>query len=252
MQPLTQVRREQRDTEIGTGRGLGGFAARSQRRKWDGRAHRWDHEGALGLAQVIVAVLGAAEAQAGTVAVDLGCGTGQLSLPMARSGAHVTGVDISPAMVDRLLEKARSSGLDRVDGVVSPIERFDLSSDSVDLVVSNYALHHLRDRDKRVLLNAVARWLRPGGRLVLGDMMFGRGSSARDRAIIISKIWVLARRGPGGWWRLIKNVGRFSLRLQERPITIQAWRHYFEEAGFTELSVVPVVSEAAVITGVKP
>ncbi|HVA07072.1 MAG TPA: class I SAM-dependent methyltransferase [Acidimicrobiales bacterium] len=197
-------------------------------------------------------MLKVAEVHGGTVAVDLGCGTGQLSLPLARKGAYVTAVDLSPAMVRRLEEKATSAELDNIVGVVSSVEAFDLPPGSVDLVVSNYALHHLRDRDKEALVQVVARWLRPGGQLVVGDMMFGRGATARDRAIIGSKVAVLARRGPGGWWRLVKNVGRFTLRLQERPVTMETWQRYFQSAGFEDISVIQVVSEAAVVVGTKP
>lgn len=221
-------------------------------RMWDRRARSWDHGGSVGLERVVDAVLKVAEVHGGTVAVDLGCGTGQLSLPLARKGAYVTAVDLSPAMVRRLEEKATSAELDNIVGVVSSVEAFDLPPGSVDLVVSNYALHHLRDRDKEALVQVVARWLRPGGQLVVGDMMFGRGATARDRAIIGSKVAVLARRGPGGWWRLVKNVGRFTLRLQERPVTMETWQRYFQSAGFEDISVIQVVSEAAVVVGTKP
>jgi hypothetical protein len=45
---------------------------------------------------------------------------------------------------------------------------------------------------------------------VIADMMLGRGSSARDREIIRAKIGTLARRGPGGWWRVAKNAVRVA------------------------------------------
>jgi hypothetical protein len=87
---------------------------------------------------------------------------------------------------------------------------------------------------------------------VIGDMMFGRGASTRDRDIIGSKIAVMVRRGPAGWWRLAKNVARFMLRLRERPVSMQTWEGYFRKAGFSDVSVVPVVAEAAVASGTKP
>jgi ubiquinone/menaquinone biosynthesis C-methylase UbiE len=225
---------------------------RNLERMWDQRADSWEHHGSAGLGQVVDAVLAAAGAEPGTTTVDLGCGTGELALPLAQKGAHVTAVDISSAMVRRLEEKAADAQLDTIVGVVSSMEAFQLPPESIDLVVSNYALHHLRDRDKEVLVRSAARWLRPGGRMVVGDMMFGRGATARDRAIITSKIAVLARRGPAGWWRLAKNVGRFTFRLQERPVTMETWRQWFEDAGFEDVSTLPVVSEAAVIVGTKP
>jgi len=171
---------------------------------------------------------------------------------MAGQGVEVTAVDISPAMIDRLLEKAAHEGIDGVTGIVSAVEQLELADECVDVVVSNYALHHLRDRDKlAVLVNAV-RWLRPGGSIVIGDMMFGRGASQRDREIISSKVVTLAKRGPAGWWRIAKGAVRFTLRIQERPATMDVWRGFFNAAGLTEVTMLPVVAEAAVVSGIKP
>ena len=86
-------------------------------------------------------------------------------------------VDISTAMSQSLAERAAQAGLHNVSAEVSDLRRFRLPPASVDLVVSNYALHHLADADKRIVVTQAARWLRPGGRLVIADMMFGRGAS---------------------------------------------------------------------------
>lgn len=225
--------------------------SRIQQLVWDRRAASWDEHGVSGLPAVIAAVLERAPVEPGMAAVDLGCGTGALTMELARRGAVVTAVDLSRAMVERLERKAADAGLSRVSGIVAPVEHLELEPGSVDLVVSNYALHHLRDRDKAVVVRNAATWLRPGGRLVVGDMMFGRGSTSRDRAIIGSKVRVMVARGPAGWWRLTKNVVRFGLRLQERPVTMDTWTRYFEEAGFAGVGAVPVVAEAAVVTGTK-
>ncbi|MHB8438663.1 MAG: class I SAM-dependent methyltransferase [Acidimicrobiales bacterium] len=233
------------------GQGMTSLPAWVQRRVWDRRTDHWEHEGALGLSVVLDQILELADPGPETVAVDLGCGTGQLALPMARRGSRVTAVDVSPAMIKRLEEHAESEHLDGVVGVVAALERFDLPATSLDLAVSNYALHHLRDKDKRALIHATARWLRPGGRIVVGDMMFGRGATARDREIIRSKISVLVRRGPAGWWRVLKNVVRFTLRLRERPLSMEAWVALFEEAGFRSVKSVGVVGEAGIVMGVK-
>lgn len=227
------------------------LGARFQRWVWDRRASSWDQGGASGLSAVVSAVLTQAAVTPGMKAVDLGCGSGQLTLPLARQGAVVTGVDLSPKMISLLTSRAEDAGLRSLTGLVAPMEEVRFRPASCDLVVSNYALHHLGDSKKQAVLEAAARWLRPGGRLVVGDMMFGRGRNARDRAIIASKVATLARRGPGGWWRVAKNVVRFSLRIQEQPVSIDTWVRYFERAGLTEVVAIPVVAEAAVVTGIK-
>ena len=224
-----------------------------QRRVWDRRVDSWDHEGVPGLDKVVAIIVSTTDAQPGMSAVDLGCGSGQVSIPLAERGVKVTAVDVSPQMVQRLHERVAGTEVAQsMSGVVCSIEEFSLPDASVDLVVSNYALHHLRDRDKEAVVRSAVRWLRPGGKLVVGDMMFGRGASARDRAIIGSKVAALARRGPGGWWRVAKNSVRFLLRLQERPCSMDTWIRYFGEAGLTSVTATSVIAEAAVVSGVRP
>ena len=227
-------------------------AVRRQRRVWSRRVASWDQHGSAGLTKVTAAVLETAQATEEMVAVDLGCGNGQISLPLARQGAQVLAVDISSAMVRHLLSRAQAEGLPNLEALAVPIEDFALPASSVDLVVSSYALHHLRDPDKARLVAAAAGWLRPGGRLVVADMMFGRGSSSQDRAIIRAKLAALASKGPGGWWRIAKNAVRYALRIQERPVSMKAWTAMFAEAGLTEVTSATVVAEAGLVTGRRP
>jgi len=212
----------------------------------------WDHADNPALDRVVERLVEEAGPRPDMVAVDLGCGSGQLSIPLARQVARVLAVDISPAMVDLLRANVERAGLTNIEGRVSPIEAIDLAPSSVDLVVSNYALHHLRDPDKAAAVRTAATWLRPGGRLVIGDMMFGRGTSARDRAIIASKTSALLAKGPGGWWRVAKNAVRFLGRLQERPLPVGRWVEMFLEAGLAPVTAVPVVAEAAIVAGTRP
>lgn len=225
-----------------------------QRRFWGHRAASWDHGAGHnpGLVKVVERVLLEADPSPESSAVDLGCGSGQVTLALAKRCRSALGVDVSSEMIDLLLENAGRDGLSNVKGRAVPIEHLGLPENSVDLVVSNYAMHHLRDRDKQAAVNAAVKWLRPGGKLVIGDMMFGRGGDARDRAIIGSKLALLIRKGPGGWWRIIKNGGRYVARLQERPVSIAAWATMFRRAGLIEVEELPVVNEAAVVRGTKP
>jgi ubiquinone/menaquinone biosynthesis C-methylase UbiE len=225
-----------------------------QRRFWTRRAASWDHGAGNnpGLVKVVERVLDEADPSPESFAVDLGCGSGQVTLALAKRCRKVLGVDVSEEMIALLLENAKQEGVSNVEGRAVAIERLGLSEKSVDLVVSNYALHHLRDKDKQVAVNEAFNWLRPGGKLVIGDMMFGRGGDARDREIIGSKLALLVRKGPGGWWRIIKNSGRYLMRFQERPISMSAWATMFDKAGLTDVKAIPVVNEAAVVRGTRP
>lgn len=225
--------------------------ARRGRRLWDRRADAWEHHASVGLERVIDAVIDVIGPAAGMAAVDLGCGSGQLSLPLARQGATVTAVDISQKMIETLEEKAAKEGLS-VTTHVGPVQSIRIPGGSLDLVVSNYAMHHLYDEEKRAVVAAAVTWLRPGGRVVFGDMMFGRGGTKRDREIIGSKVRLLIKRGPAGWWRVAKNVARFTLRMRERPLPMTTWVQMLQDAGLVDVRGVPVVAEAAVVVGTKP
>jgi ubiquinone/menaquinone biosynthesis C-methylase UbiE len=225
-----------------------------QQRFWTRRAVSWDHGAGNnpGLVKVVNQVVEQAAGAPEDHAVDLGCGSGQVTLALAPKVASILAVDISDKMIRLLVDNARSAGITNVQGRATPVEQLEFAPSSVDVIVSNYALHHLRDADKPVLVQRAYGWLRPGGRLVIGDMMFGRGGDSRDREIIASKLSLLLRKGPGGWWRIAKNAGRYLLRFQERPVSIAAWEKMLSEAGFVKVEATQVVNEAAVVSGVKP
>ncbi len=227
-------------------------ATRRQRRVWSGRVASWDQHGSAGLTKVTAAVLAAAAVGPGDMVIDLGCGNGQISIPLAKQGAEVLGIDVSPAMADQLRAEARRQRLHTLDAIALPVEELDLPAASADLIVSSYALHHLRDPDKARLVAAALTWLRPGGRLLIADMMLGRGGSSRDREIIRLKLVTLARKGPGGWWRIAKNIARYLIRVHEIPISMDAWEALFRTAGFTAITTTAIVAEAGLISGQRP
>lgn len=223
-----------------------------QRRVWSRRSESWDHGDFPGIDKLVEQVLKLACPQLDMVAVDLGCGSGRLSIALAPLVSRVIGVDVSSAMLDRLNEKALEQGVGNLETRLAAIEDLSFQSGSISLVVSSYALHHLRDDDKQRLVKEAVRWLRPGGRLVIGDMMLGRGASRKDREIIASKAAAFLKKGPGGWWRLVKNAGRFLFRFQERPISADAWVRLFKENGLVDVQSHPVVAEACVVCGKVP
>jgi ubiquinone/menaquinone biosynthesis C-methylase UbiE len=201
----------------------------------------------LGMAKVAAEAIEMADVKPGMTCVDLGCGSGRLALLLAKRGAHV----VSDAMVQRMESQARAQGISTVQGIVVPIEELTLPAGSVDLVVTNYALHHLLDADKEKAVRAAFGWLRPGGQLVVADMMLGRGLTARDRHVIAAKVRIMAKKGIPGYWRILKNAGRFVLRTHERPITPEAWSRLLRQAGFARVESVDVVAEAAIVKGTK-
>lgn len=216
------------------------------------RSRAWDRRSGSGLEKVTAAVLAAANVRPDSQVVDIGCGAGQLSLALADAGARVLAIDPSRSQIDRLEASADQRALTAVECLAMPIERLSLPAESVDLIVTSYALHFLRDVDKARLVAAAYHWLRPGGTLIVADMMFGRGVTSHDRAIIRSKIGALAKKGIGGWWRIAKNSYRYLVRAQERPVSISTWATIFARTGFKGITASSIVNEAGLVTGHRP
>jgi SAM-dependent methyltransferase len=105
----------------------------------------------------------------GDAVLDLGCGTGAIGLALAERAERVIGRDISEGMMERAREKAADRGLDNVEFGEGSF-REPAVDEPVDVVVSNFAMHHLSDDEKRVAIDVIAG-LGPR-RFVLGDVMF--------------------------------------------------------------------------------
>lgn len=223
-------------------------------RTWDKRVAAWHSHvtSGPGFERILATLLSRCEPRSTDACVDLGAGTGFVTTAIAPEVDSVLAVDVSPAMAKTLAGHAARAGQPNVRTQVADLRELRLPEASVDLIVSSYALHHLRDADKRALAAETARWLRPGGRIVIADMMFGRGASPRDRRILRQKLRSLAARGPAGWWRIAKNLVRFGLGVgQEHPASPQFWQAALREAGFSDVTFEQVVAEAGIVRGVR-
>jgi len=103
--------------------------------------------------------------------LDLGTGTGAIAFPLADEAEAVVGRDVSEGMLERASTKASERG---VDNVMFGNGQFREPSvdQPVDIVTSNFAMHHLDDEAKRDAIDVIAD-LAPR-RFVLGDvMLFG-------------------------------------------------------------------------------
>ncbi len=98
---------------------------------------------------------------------DLGCGSGRIAAAIAPYARSVVGVDSSPEMLD--VARARLAGFGNVELVEGRIEDLPLASGSLDLALVVHLLHHVADPS--AALAEVARVLRPGGRLVIADVL---------------------------------------------------------------------------------
>lgn len=103
------------------------------------------------------------------VVLDLATGTGAIGLALATDATRVVGRDISEGMMEQAREKAADHGIDNVEFGTGTFREPNYDG-PVDIVVSNFALHHLSDEEKRAAIETIAG-LSPR-RFVLGDVMF--------------------------------------------------------------------------------
>jgi SAM-dependent methyltransferase len=100
----------------------------------------------------------------GKTVLDFGCGEGQLGVQMGLLGARVSGVDISPELIDLARRRAELDHVDdRVDFQVSDILESAPADESFDFVVCTDALHHV---DLARVVPILCRRLKPGGKLI--------------------------------------------------------------------------------------
>ncbi len=221
--------------------------------EWNERVTEWEQVAASPAFQRLAdRVLEAADPQPDDQVVDLGAGTGLLTFRIAPLVANVMAIDAAPAMVDRLLEISRDDGIDNIDGTVADLRDLRLPAGSRTLAVSNYAYHHLDHDGKLMALRELHRVLAPNGRVVICDMMFALSVRGRDRRIILDKMRLMARRGPAGIVRILRNAGRVATGSWEHPERPQAWAEMLEQAGLTDIKTFELTNESGLVTARRP
>src|SRR5262249_59290481 len=125
----------------------------------------------------------------GDCVLDLGCGTGEDALWLARSGIRVHATDIAPRMVEITQRRAASDGLDhRITTEVLPIEKLSRFSGEIDGAIADFGVLNCVAKLEAVASD-LGRLVRPGGRVALCPM---------GRFCLWETVWYLLRGEPAG------------------------------------------------------
>jgi ubiquinone/menaquinone biosynthesis C-methylase UbiE len=160
----------------------GNRATRVIRHHWDSRADTFDSEATHGLVSekqrdAWLSLLSRLAGEPPQRALDVGCGTGFLALRLAELGHTVTGVDLSPQMIEHARRKAQQQHL-QIDFRVADAADLDCADHAFDLVVARHVIWNLPDPQR-----GVAEWLRvlrPGGRLALVEGKWAENEALKE------------------------------------------------------------------------
>lgn len=146
--------------------------------------------------------------------LEVGCGMGRYTLLIAESGLRVSGMDLSPVLLDRL--QAYNHGRYAIDVYCADLEAPPAEMvGRFDVVAGFFVLHHVHDLPRA--LRGVARFLKPGGRAVFVE-------PNPLNPLYYAQILFT----PGMSWRAERGM------LRMRPGIVEEW---MDEAGFADFQV---------------
>jgi ubiquinone/menaquinone biosynthesis C-methylase UbiE len=151
--------------------------------------------------------------------LDVACGPGRLSLSLARVAGQVTGIDITPEMLDQARALQAEQGITNVHWQQGDILPLPFDDGAFCIVVTQASFHHFAD--PAAVLAEMIRVCQPGGRIAVNDMTFDPPQAAafdrieklRDPSHV--RVLTLAQlRGLG------EAAGLEELTVQEFPLSL--------------------------------
>lgn len=154
----------------------------------------------------------------GEVVVDLGSGAGVdifLAARLVGPDGRAIGVDMTPEMVGRARDLAERHGFSNVEFHEALIETLPLPDESADVVLSNCVIN--LSPDKSIVFREAFRVLKPGGRLVISDIVQEHPLDMKTDCGCISTAMVRA-----DYLKTIEDAGFTGLELvEDKPVVLR-------------------------------
>jgi ubiquinone/menaquinone biosynthesis C-methylase UbiE len=113
-------------------------------------------------------ILAAAEVRTDDTVLDVACGPGLMACAFAAVAGHVTGIDLTPAMIERARILQESKALPNLSWRIGDVLPLPFADAAFSLVFTRYSFHHFLD--PKAVLAEMVRVCAPGGRVVVVDV----------------------------------------------------------------------------------
>ena len=206
-------------------------------------------------------VVDASGVKDGEKVLDIGCGTGLLSLKfLEKADCIIYGIDNSSEMLEIFKEKIKELNLaDKISLGLEDAENIDVGDGEFDIIASTVTLHHVKE--KYPVIKKIYELLKPGGRLLIGDIDVDTTGDLEDPERLLRILdflkdeFVLALKGGGvkAFSRMYDNGKKHILNDGEYCVSFKQWREICEKAGFKEITVKTLTGFQwfKVLTGVR-
>jgi len=188
--------------------------------------------------------------EGGESILDIGCGTGLLSLKfLEATECTINGIDSSEDMLNIWKDKIENLNLsNKVAVKLGDAANIEFEDSMFDIIASTVTLHHLKDKQQTI--NKIYNLLKPKGRFIIGDLDVDTSGELNDikrlRHILdyLKEELSLALQDGGvdAFVRMYDNGKKHILNDGEYCIDFKMWSQLCKNAGFKNITVSPVKS----------
>ena len=179
------------------------------------------------------------------VVLDVACGPGLITCAVAKIARHVTGIDITPAMIEEARKRQQAMGLTNLDWRIGDVTPLPFAGSSFSAVMTRYSFHHFIEPE--AVLTEMVRVCQPGGRVAVVDVFMSSPQQAeaynqmeklRDlshtRALLLSELTGMfhdagLKRMKTAFYRLDVELERLLTASCTKPDDAERVRRIFKD-----------------------